>query len=567
MTYEEKVDKILEQRASALSVKRGALESEIQLEEERDFNNEYLFGRGSSEGVVNFFETYYRELSIGLGRQTTAPALQGGVGSSESSYKSRFSTAVDLNGDTINGFYPPDSFGIGSQNLNTSSTWFTTNGDNGETEGGISGSLNSMSSAISDLITKRTEDLLPLTPDPPGDGNPDNPDYYQDPEAAVLENSLLSIINGLNSYKNYLEITKSILQKVLDGNNALCEETTDLKTDIPTGDISNINSFQTVLQGHIDSVQVEYNYFSALPAGYSRGVVDTKLNTTLPNLKSSIKNSLLSRETEVKSAISYGDTSSGIRKWLFFWISQNIQKPISPYVGLNGISQSIASAQKTLNQSNEALDILFGDTGKYIAQPTSIAAFFDPVLDEEGLVTQSKIRYLWLGSTVVNKYKIFKQIITSQTPDNTDWTDSDLLTWVVTKNPDTSSIFIEYVDTVVDEETGYIYRVQSFDTNEGPTGDIPRVDSFNTSSVQSKIYEESGINILGINEGLITTDIEHDIDENTYIAITGTSSNDGYYWVTDVTPTTIQLENIILSGGEEGTVHKTFGTTRYSLPT
>jgi len=137
MTFEEKVLKLLDNRSNALVSKKGTFQSETEAEAERDFNNEYLFGDGTDEGVVNILEAYYKEMNIGVGRTSSAPALQGGVGASKTSYLSQFTNAVDLNGDSASGFYPPDAYGIGAQNINMSSIWFTTSGDNGQTTGGI----------------------------------------------------------------------------------------------------------------------------------------------------------------------------------------------------------------------------------------------------------------------------------------------------------------------------------------------------------------------------------------------------------------------------------------------
>ena len=573
MTFEEKVQSILDKRTIALISKKGALQSEVDANGEKDFNNIYLFGDGTNEGVVNFFESYYRELNLAVGRTTSSPSLQGGIGTSQSAYLARFITAVDLNGDDATGFYPPDAYNIGAQDLNYSSIWFTTNGDQGQTTGGIVGLGSSLTSATTNLYNKRQEDLTgPTPPDYFPDGLPDNPDYYDNPYRSNLLTAFTNLISGLNNYKTYLGTTITLLTKVQDDQNELVN-ITNSKLDYPLSDISIMESLQLTIQDHIDDVTDEYNYFNSFSAsnnisgqpGYNRTTFNTKLTSTLPSLTSGIGSTLTTRESQVKTALSYNSLSSGIRKWLIFWITQNIEKPIAPYVTLNGITGALNNAEKSITSSDNALNILYGDPTRYITTPRTLATYFDPTLDVDGLIIENKITYLWLGTPIANKYKIYRRSIVDTTVLNNDaWTDLDLLTWTITVNPETNNIDIEHIDDSVLSDTLYSYRAQIFDTDEGPSSPLNRLDSFNSSSLQSRIYDEDGYSVVSILDGEIDVGIEHGIVSGTFVYIKDSFGADGIYQVIDISDTKIYIENSVVSSNT-GTVHKTFGIMKYTL--
>jgi hypothetical protein len=143
-------------------------------------------------------------------------------------------------------------------------------------------------------------------------------------------------------------------------------------------------------------------------------------------------------------------------------------------------------------------------------------------------------------------------------PDNTAWTDDYLLDWVTEKSEDTQSILTEYTDEDLEINKLIAYRVESFDSNEGPTSVQDRLDSFNSSSEQSLIFNETGFTISSIVNGIITTTTEHNINNGSYIALKDTTSNDGYYFVEAITNNLLKLQDLTIND-TSGTVHQAFG--------
>jgi len=400
----------------------------------------------------------------------------------------------------------------------------------------------------------------------------DTPHYFAEPERSNLINALDSIIIELQSYEAKIIEIEGYITSVDNGTNALFSEA-GMDNDIDTAtELINLGNLKTQIQSLITDYQSQSSYFSVFTAstdisgqvGYIEADFNNRLNTTISGLNSTLTSELNSRVTEVESFINLSDATLtlGFRKWLYFWVKENIQKPVSPYISLNGIGVAKTSQQNSLSNQNATLNTVSGNAEEYLVNAPMIGAFPNPKLDENGIILQQRVNLLWLGYPAANKYKIFRSprsSIVSITNDN--WTDATLLSWIITVNEDSGSIDIEYLDTTFLANTLYIYRVQAFDsTGDGPSSPLPRIDSFDSSSLQSKIYDEAnGVALTDITSGRMTVPEGHEFQSGSWVYIVADDfSVEEFYLVSAVTEDTVILENTSLNLGAS-TIYRTFG--------
>ena len=526
VSIQDIINQALENRATALSSLSSSFKEKESKEEELEFYYKYLFGDGGSNiGVINILEIYYRELNISVGRTTSRPALQEGINSSKNLWISVFDNAIRSQGDDANGFYPPDTqTNIGDLNFNTDSNFLTTNGDNGETQGGIVANIinviNNLIGSPADastgktspdfgvgIIGQRTADNTPntLTPvgegDPVttfGDGNIDNPHWYNNVLKRDFESALRGIINALSSYKSYIANTKNLLQFIKDGKNSLFEEA-KMSENMPIDDINRITTLENSIQNLADNLQEELDYFSSFVASddisnqpnYNKNVFDNKLQNTVPNLLNSIRTTLQSRANVVRTNIDFNNIEGSFRKWLVFWIKQAIGKFDGALVSINGIrDNTIPNAEKSLENANEAIETLFGDDfTRFLIRPEVFAAFYNPEINEEtGEEISKNVGLIWSANLAANKYNIYRRNVTTNTTllsNDTQWPESERIRQLIDMNEAETMVKSDFTDRDLNPGI-YVYRVRSFDTNEAPIASN-RLDNKNTSSPQSNI--------------------------------------------------------------------------------
>ena len=96
---------------------------------------------------------------------------------------------------------------------------------------------------------------------------------------------------------------------------------------------------------------------------------------------------------------------------------------------------------------------------------------------------------MWNLIQSANKYKVlsmpFSEIPTPLS--KAEWDESSGV-WITNK---LESGFLNNVRTIFPPKTTTVFRIVSFDTNEGNAGDFQRTDAFNTKSKQTDIVSES----------------------------------------------------------------------------
>lgn len=603
MTFLEKLENLRNSRTLALNSKKSLLDAQATAEEGRDFNYRYLFGYDGDIGINDLIALYYQEMYLGVGRGSTTPSLKDNL---DITWKTRLELSITTAGD--GSIYPDsNSDGVADKQINTYSAWLLNNGDNGIETGGIvalctavkntvgsdatqtangRGPFGSNPAAIahaeatkgSGLNGKRTENSdvysIGIPPDElyyVGQNGTDYPHYFNTPERTNLLAQLLTVKSGIDSYITKIEGISNTITSIDNDENQLfadmqINDESHFATNI-LGDPSDISALTTTLDGYQDDIDTYYAYFSQFTpsdnisdqSGYNQTTFNTNLDnvTTLMN---SITSSLQNRADDVLDKS--GSITQGLKKYRYFWIAENIRKPISPLLTLNGIESSLVDIEQWIDNANEALGILLNNADQYISTPVVYATCPDPLIDPKtGEIDTTRIKIIWSPIIFVPKYKIYRKDITGLSPNNDEWAETYFYLWHIKLNEETNQIRAIYYDESFNTGKLYQYRIQAYDGNsEGDASELDQIDdNFESKSLQSNCYDPINIyNITSITNGLIIAS-GHNIEEGDYVAIIGTSVN-GYYLVDYIDPdNNIQLASTSINSGNIGQVAKAYG--------
>jgi hypothetical protein len=180
-----------------------------------------------------------------------------------------------------------------------------------------------------------------------------------------------------------------------------------------------------------------------------------------------------------------GDASSGINKHLTHWIVEVIKKPDGPYAMLLGSQSMLAMAEANIQKKNESLDFFERNRDRWI-EPTRIQAIYDKtVLKLDQSIERIEVDIIWNLIQSANKYKIISKPFSeiSIPISNDEWDESSGV-WVTER---LESGFLNNMKTILPPEATTVFRIISFDTDEGNAGDFQRTDAFNTRSKQTDI--------------------------------------------------------------------------------
>jgi hypothetical protein len=561
VTYEEKVEKLLGERQNALVARRGIDTAEVEATDEKNFNDLYLFGDGTNEGLLDIFSLWFSKLYDLHGRTTAYPVMHLND-KNRTAWEAQFALAVRPQGDSANGFYPPDGNNIGARDLNTGSAWFLNNGDGGQTTGGlINSAWASLASAIDSLQAKRLEDVLLDEPNPlyPGtdpetgdpypefitDGLPDYPDWFNNPHRANLLSTLTDVIDTLNSIKTHsTSVIRPIILKIEDGTNTLFSGIgMDTDLNFSTADL---DAFVSALTSRVSTLTGYYDYFNGFSAsndisgqaGYVRATFDGNL-VALENYKSTLDTTINVRVAEYNTALGNGSISSGLRKWAYFWIAQNINKPVSPYVTLGGLATARTDAEKKMLQTKETLDILFNDPTQYLPTPNILAVYHEDIYDDLKQLVERRVTVLWIGSPANNKYQLYKADISALS--TLTGLSPVAYQWITTLNADSGMITSTYYDTPITPNASYVYQVRAYDSTEGTASPLDRLDSFNSSSNVMDNLETLPTGT--ITSGLVTFISDHLLEKGNLIYLSDGTNFDTFYVLAVVDNTSIQIED------------------------
>jgi hypothetical protein len=523
MTLDELIQKKKENRTNLLNQKVDLEKASLVAIEEDDFNDKYLWGDGTYIGVQDLIKLYYTELNKSVGRDFTHPSFSNYTQTYWN--ETIFVNALSDAGDETNGFYPD---GSSSQEINESSSFLTDNGDDGEDSLGLIEDGTSIETAISNLETRRTEDLE----EPAG---PDTPNYYLDPEKSALIGAISTYITNLEDLITTLE---EIETEVSDISN------NDLFTDAGMNEDvidTTISAYLSFLEGHLgDNLDVVtdgtiYGYYNFFNTANGE---ETDFNDYLTELETligtTIFDEIIDRATNVRAYV--GETSSqNLNKWRTFWIKARIAKPEASLITVNGISDILDSIDTIkLPKANNELNELLGTNLEYIPTLKMYASYEDNLFNDNGSLNTRRISLVYQGINHATRYDVFRQNLSTISINNNDWSE-DYLYDTVTDLNDLQNIKSMYTDTDENFLAGqkFIYRIRAYD-NEN--------DSITSQSLQSKIYDDTtSYSFSVIENSLIDLGEEHGIKPGFYVVLSEISENDGFYLVLNSNETKLSV--------------------------
>ena len=327
-----------------------------------------------------------------------------------------------------------------------------------------------------------------------------------------------------------------------------------------------------------------YNYFGDTvgvdPSEANFGTGLTTVAAYGDSLKSFLNTRFVDLENRGDSAI-LGDTHvSGDttftkeRKWRLFWLKSRVAKPKSSRSDYLALLKAVTSASSQVTEWNNELDVLIGDSDAhrltFIKTPTIYAAYYDPNTDQDdGHVIQGKVTMVYDGQQHATHYWIYRQDvpthgasnITNDQWSNTyhSWTQGDT-------DPENGFIrnrytfYDTYGDPIGDSFAGdstfagakkYVHRVRVFDTTNTVSGDT-------TASEQSNIFDTTTAKSFTatIGDSILSFGDSHTFANGSYIVINNTTNSNGYYQITRVGDTSINIWPSI-TGETTGTVYTT----------
>lgn len=514
------VASLLKTRSDMLSAKRGLIIQDAQMAEQIAYFQNILYGYGGNLGILNTMEPVFQAIRFASGSESTSPAAMHSIASCKSAWESKFSVALSASGDGAGGLYPPDpSFpSVASKDFNKTCSWLTTNDMSADLQfsgcffyylnlippiigtAGLStdnrGPYATMIAAMAArdaglgtaLMGKRTDNTEIVGIEPTiyvGSGGIDTPDYYSGSEKPSLESALSNAIAALTSYIDAVTAFRTILQ----GTHPILVEA---KVTLPAASATACTTIINEASGLRTTLQNLLTYFS--PINNTTSATRAAFNTTLGTLNgycTSMQTTIQNEITTLKSLIGNSATEA-IRQPFAFWVSTLLAKPSGPLIVKKGIAISMADTTKGIATSDDALISQNPGSTVWLEKPEIQSVFPDPLLDENGEVITARLAIIWSAPMCCNKYKVLRRAYTIGNPiPNDQWTSNFDEFWITDIVPASGFVSMEFRQS---PPTGmYIYRVVAYDTTEGAASSLDRLDTFNTSSLQSDILSESWV--------------------------------------------------------------------------
>jgi hypothetical protein len=517
VTFNTEYYKALGERGLALVSKRFAIQMGIDANVRREDLEKILFGDGVNYGIVSVLSLYYAQIWQGQGRKTSKPVLHDPA-LAKSQYQADFSLSVTVAGDGEGGLYPPqaDNPSAGQDEVDLNSIWLTTHGlDTDPTGTGINQLIQTLLNTIgvvalangdgrgpyatqalaqdqamkdrgSGLLGLRTENSEVYSTGTVilqwwiGQNGIDTPDNFTMKD--VLLSGLTNLKNGLNGMVNLFQTTLAMLQG--EGRIILDE----FKVELPVGDISALTQAISQFKKFSSEIQRHINYldqFSDPSSSDNRSAINVRLES-VKTYAQNIINVVNNRCGGIPALM--GNASSGLNKYLNYWVAEVVKKPDGPYAMILGAKNMLSMAETNIQKKNDNLNFFEQKRERWI-EPTLIRSVYDRViLKLDQTIERIETDIMWNLIQSANKYKVLSKPFSEiSTPlSNVEWNESSG-TWITNK---LESGFLNNMKTILPPKVTTMFRVVSFDTKEGDAGDFQRTDAFNTKSKQTDIISE-----------------------------------------------------------------------------
>jgi hypothetical protein len=516
-TFNEEYQKALGERGLALSSKRFAIQMGIDAQALKEDLEKILFGDGTNYGIVSVLSLYYDQIWQGQGKKTSKPLLHN-TALAKSQYQSEFILSVSPAGDGDSGLHPPqvDNPDAGQDGIDTNSIWLTTHELDSEPSGaginqliqtllntiGVVSSTNedgrgpyatqalAQAQAVKDkgsgLLGLRTENSEVYSTGATalqwwiGRNGIDTPDNFS--TKAILVSGLEDIKNSLDDITSLFQVTLETLQ---GANHAILNEfNIELPIeDIPplTAAISQFQDFSSEIQGYIDF----FTQYSEPSPPAERSAINARLES-IKTYVQTIINGVNSRCDGIPSLM--GNASTGLNKHLTHWTAEIVKKPDGPYAMILGSQGMLAMAETNIQKKNEVLNFFEQNHDRWM-EPTNIQAIYDrAVINVDQTIKRIETDIIWNLIQAANKYKVLsKPFLEISTPLSNDAWDEFSGAWIINKQ---ESGFLRNSETITPPIISTMFRIVTFDTDDGDTGDFSRNDAFNTKSKQTDIISD-----------------------------------------------------------------------------
>jgi hypothetical protein len=500
-TFNAEYQKALGERGLALASKRFAIQMGVDANKRREDLEQILFGDGINYGIVSVLSLYYAQIYRGQGKKTSKPLLHD-MALAKTQYRAEFTQSVKPEGDGVGGLHPPmpDNPSAGQDDVDVNSIWLTTHGlDIDPTGTGVNQTIQTLLNVIGVAAAANGDGRGPYTSQALalawaaqdrglgmlgnrtgnsevystgtaslqwwiGQDGIDTPDNYS--MKSSLVSALSNIVNGLNGMANLFQTTLAALQ---GGGAAILNEFT---VDLPTEDISSLTQAIALFQDFSQTVQGHINFFNHY-SNPSSEADRTAINARLENVKTyvqTIVNGVNSRCNEIPALL--GNASSGLNKHLTHWVAETVKKPDGPYAMILGAQTMRAMAETNVQKKDDALNFFEQDKNLWM-EPTIIQAVYDrAVLDIDKTIKRVETDIMWNLIQAANKYKVLAKPF-GEIPhplSNAEWDESQGA-WITDK---LESGFLNNMRTITPPTETTVFRIVSFDTDDGDSGDFQR---------------------------------------------------------------------------------------------
>jgi hypothetical protein len=513
-TFNDEYKKALGERGLALKGKRSAIQMGVEADSRRIDLEKILFGDSTNYGVVSILSILYNQIWLGVGKQTSKPILHAPA-IAKSQYQVDFDLSVTAGGDGSGGLHPPqtDNPDAGQDEVDPNSTWLTDHALEANPSGTeflqLTQILTSLIGAVasvngdgrgpyvsqvvaqaqaqidrgSGILALRTENSeVYSTGTSPvqwwiGQNGIDTPDNFT--FGSGLNTALTNLKTILDSFTDCLQQEQDMINGV---NGAIIQE---FHVDLPDDSsalevlIPQMQSYSDQLQEYIDY----FNQFSDPSPSANQSEINNKLSAVISYL-SSVNLTISDRVNTIPGLL--GDANSGVNKHLTFWISAVVAKPDGPYAMITSAQDMLAQAQINLETKDDNLKFFTSDYSEWIESPPIQQIYNRAVLNfDQQTVNRWETHILWNLILSANKYKILSRPFSQLLPalSNDPWDDSSGQ-WITDVLP---TNFLSNLLTIPPPTETTIFRIIAYDTSQGDSGDLDRMDDFDTQSPQSDI--------------------------------------------------------------------------------
>jgi hypothetical protein len=153
-----------------------------------------------------------------------------------------------------------------------------------------------------------------------------------------------------------------------------------------------------------------------------------------------------------------------------------------------GAQNMLAMAEANIQKKNENLNFFEQNRDRWMEPPLIQAVYDRAVLELDQAVKRVETDEMWNQIQSASKYKVLsKPFAEIPLPLSNDGWDESSGAWITNK---LESGFLNNVRTIPPPAVTTMFRIVSFDTDDGDAGDFQRTDAFNTKSKQTDIVSK-----------------------------------------------------------------------------